>query len=124
VVVNELEVNEFDWHFEIDVWSHIAVIYEGNSVKIYKDGLLTETGELTDLSITGKLYIGGVGKSLYNTLFWDGDMYEICIFNYPLSDSDIEDLYQNGVNLEWKLFYFDSHFIASFYLMTVILIVT
>ena len=99
VVVNEVEVNEYDWHAEINVWYHIAVVYEGNHVKIYKNGSLTESGELTDLSITGILYIGGVGRPIYGTTFWDGDMSEICLFNYPLSDPEIEDIYQNGITL-------------------------
>ncbi len=93
VIVNGVEVNEYEWSFEIDVWTHIAVTYDGYSIIIYKNGVSTETGGINGLPITGIIYIGGVGRPVFATEFWDGDIDDVWIYNRALSEDEIDSLF-------------------------------
>ena len=94
-VVDWNEVNEYDWSFISDTWTHITVTYSGSTVKVYKDGQLTETGSLSGNPITGTFYIGGT--DIYGGGYWDGLIDEVAVFNRALSDSEIQEMYNNSL---------------------------
>ncbi|MHC4675343.1 MAG: SUMF1/EgtB/PvdO family nonheme iron enzyme, partial [Planctomycetota bacterium] len=84
------EINEYDWQFEFDTWTHIAVTHNGNNFRIYKNGELTETGDINTNSVRGIAYIGGIDN--YNGGFWHGKMDEVALFNRALSPLEVKNL--------------------------------
>ena len=94
----DIGVNEYDWSFENDLWTHIAVTYDGSTVNIYKNGELTETGEgnfLTEL--TGTAYIGGTQK--LRGEFWHGMIDEVSLYSRALTSNEISGLYNKTAAL-------------------------
>jgi len=90
-VADGVEVNEYDWSFQLGKWTHVTVTHDGSIFKIYKDGRLTEIGYIKTSGVTGTLYIGGTDR--HRGGFWHGMIDELFIFNRALSDSEIERLY-------------------------------
>jgi hypothetical protein len=82
-------VDEYGWKFEAHRWTHVVVTYERPTVKIYKDGQLTQAGHVETGSVTGTLYIGGTDKHWGR--FWHGLMDEVIIFNRALTQKEIEE---------------------------------
>ena len=84
-----------------NVWHHIVMIFDRsetspNEVKIYKDKVLkstspTITSENTGNFISDKIYLGGRGTS-YQYPFV-GATSPIKMFNYPLTQTEIDNLY-------------------------------
>ena len=90
-VADDVEVNEYDWSFQLGKWTHVTVTHDGSIFKIYKDGRLTEIGHIKTSGVTGTLYIGGTDR--HRGGFWHGMIDELFIFNRALSDSEIERFY-------------------------------
>ena len=85
------EVNEENWRFNKNAWTYITVTFDGQVSKIYKNGILTEQGNLKADGITGTLYIGGTEN--YNGGFWKGYIDEIALFNRVLTDKEVQQLF-------------------------------
>lgn len=90
-VTGHKEVNEYDWRFEADTWTHIAITYSRPAVKLYKNGKLTEAGEIDVEGVTGTLYIGGTDQQYGR--FWHGRMDEVAIFGRALTGEKVARLY-------------------------------
>ena len=77
-------------------WTHFVVTYDHNEQKIYKNGVLaysrTQTGNIG--SNTSKLLIAARGNTSPHNYF-SGDIDELKIYKYALSDSSISDIYDN-----------------------------
>ncbi|MFC2131811.1 LamG-like jellyroll fold domain-containing protein [Bacteroidota bacterium] len=95
------------WHGYIDAnkWYQGALSFDGNNLKIYLDGNLSNTLEATATilqSITN-LYIG----SRKDTEFFNGKLDDIRFYNRALSDNEIQTLYQNDLtgieNKHWNV---------------------
>jgi len=84
-------VDEYGWRFEADTWTHIAVTYDRPTVKIYKDGKLTQVGQVDVPGVTGTLYIGGTEKHWGR--FWHGLMDEVAIFDHALTEDEVARLF-------------------------------
>lgn len=93
IVVDGDEVNEFDWAFEADAWTHIVVTFDGLNAQLYKDGVLTEAGAISGSPITGTLTIGDPQST------WNGEIDDIRIYNCVLSETGIQALYYEGAGL-------------------------
>ena len=92
-ITDDIEINEYDWHFEEDKWTHIAVTYDGNKVNIFKNGKLTETAKAAFAQrINGDLYIGGI-ESHERGGFWHGAIDEVALFDRALSTKEVENLF-------------------------------
>jgi hypothetical protein len=80
----------------MNVWTHIALTFEGTAVKFYKDGILVETIVTTNVPDAGSntIYIGGL--SSWGTYF-NGIIDEVKIYNRSLSEVEINADYQNSV---------------------------
>jgi len=85
-------------------WVHIAGTYDpagpAPQYKLYIDGILVDSRTNTaaiayDKSDKGDLYIGGYSVSQGNT--FNGSIDDVRVYNYALSASDIEDIYQLGM---------------------------
>ena len=77
-------------------WVYITETYDGQSMKIYKNGILTDTLQASGniLDSTSPLTIGA---TVFNDYSWEsfyGKIYDIRIYNRALSASEIQQLYQ------------------------------
>ena len=85
-------------------WHHLAVTYDGSSaasgIIIYVDGEVASTTTLNDL-LTDNMQNNDVNCSLGsrgNTLYYDGMLDEVVIYNKTVLASDILEHYLNGTN--------------------------
>ncbi|MHC4585790.1 MAG: LamG domain-containing protein, partial [Planctomycetota bacterium] len=92
-ITDDIEMNEYDWRFEVGKWTHIAVTYNGNKVNIFKNGNLTETAKATFAQrIHGDVYIGGI-ESYDRGGFWQGMIDEVALFDRALSAKEVDNLF-------------------------------
>lgn len=102
--------SNFDIYFPKEVWMHVAITYDGPTVKTYFNGSLVK--ETTAPNVGGKscfqnpktghfspLYIGAKhvgnydGTNAYGQSVGNGKIDEVYIFNRALADIDIKTLY-------------------------------
>jgi WD40 repeat protein len=93
IYVGDDWVGDTSWSFEADKWAHIAVTYDGTTVKIFRNGELTETGTKVAPPRNGVLFVGGVDIPDYGAQIWDGEIDEVRIYNRLLSDYEIKEIY-------------------------------
>lgn len=71
----------------ISGWTHVAVVYENRTPKLYVNGVLAKTG----LTSTKVVHPGSsMGGSSYG--WYKGDLDEVQIYNYPMSAGDVADM--------------------------------
>jgi hypothetical protein len=92
-VADGVEMNEYNWHLDPDTWTHVTVTGDGRTFSIYKNGRLTEAGEIEmeTVGVTGTLSIGGAGDAGGRP--WNGFMDEVAVFGRALTDEEVEQLY-------------------------------
>ena len=93
IVADGEEINEYDWQFEANRWTHITLTHGRGTFKLYKDGSLTETGQMVSGSVGGSLFIGGTGR--HRGHFWRGMMDEVTILNRALNEIEVKQFYDN-----------------------------
>ncbi len=66
----------------INVWTHLALTYDGSNLKLYKNGVLIQTTGATGIMAptTGSLQIGASRFGEY----WDGRIDEVRVYNYAI----------------------------------------
>ena len=74
-----------------DQWYHVAVTWDGTNIKFYLNGALDATSAFTSgvPSASRQPYIGKVDN---NTAYMNGKIDELRIYNYALSQSEIQAL--------------------------------
>lgn len=79
-------------------WYHCVVIYDASSdqASIYIDGVLDSTLTMT-FSTTASLYFSSYSGGNYR---YNGRLDQLRFFNRPLSQSEIDDLYVEGVSYQ------------------------
>ncbi|MGD0205284.1 MAG: LamG-like jellyroll fold domain-containing protein [Dehalococcoidia bacterium] len=84
---------------ETNRWYHVAGTYDGNTMKIYLDGVLQVSGDMgpTQVGNSSPLYFGynDVGGFPY---YLDGSLDEVAIFSRALTAPEIQRHYQDGLN--------------------------
>ncbi|MHC4229750.1 MAG: FG-GAP-like repeat-containing protein, partial [Planctomycetota bacterium] len=73
-------------------WTHITVTHDGRRFAIYRNGRLTETGNIETSGVEGTFYLGGTSK--HSGGYWHGMIDEVAIFNRALNEDEIEQLYR------------------------------
>ncbi len=78
----------------VGVWSHLALTFDGKSVRVYRDGVLVNSqGQPVKPLLDGvKLNLGrcqGLGKDIFSGL-----IDEAAIYNRPLADTEVLALYK------------------------------
>ncbi|MHC4545485.1 MAG: LamG-like jellyroll fold domain-containing protein, partial [Planctomycetota bacterium] len=91
-VADNKEVNEYDWRLGKYTWTHITVTHDGMRFAIYRNGRLTEAGNIETNGVAGTLYIGGTSK--HQGGYWQGMIDEVAIFNRALNKEEVEQLYR------------------------------
>lgn len=97
-VSDGVEINEYDWQFVQGTWTHISVTHDGHNLSIYRNGRLTEAGNIETSGVKGILYIGGI--DLHRGRFWYGAIDEVALFDRALTVEEIAQLYNmTGTNI-------------------------
>lgn len=85
-----------------NTWRHIVLVFDrsqsaNNEIKVYIDSILqtlsifsSNNGDHTGNFVSDKLYIGASASNMYN---YNGIMDDIKIFNRPLTQTEITNLY-------------------------------
>ena len=73
-------------------WHQIAVTYNGSSLKLYWDGQLKGSNPASGavFNDTMDAQVGRLGN-----MYWDGAIDQLKIFNYGLSDAEVQSLFAN-----------------------------
>ena len=85
-----------------NTWRHIVLVFDrsqsgNNEIKVYINSVLQtlsifsgNNGDHTGNFVSDKLFIGGTGSNLYK---YQGKMSDIKIFNFPLTQTEITNLF-------------------------------
>ncbi|MCC7349269.1 MAG: hypothetical protein IT446_01750, partial [Phycisphaerales bacterium] len=81
---------------DIGQWVHITGLYDGTAWKIYRNGVLgfSRTDSVGALPVDASWSIGssgGIGERMFQ-----GSIDDVHLYNYGLSDTEVEDLYENS----------------------------
>jgi hypothetical protein len=88
-----LAVNDF---WEIDTWHHVVLSYDGDTARLYGDGIMLASSYKNWSLILDKVYLG---RSVTDIIYWNGAVDDVRIYDKALSDAEILDLYnQNAGN--------------------------
>lgn len=95
-----------------DTWQHIAVTWDGTTLRIYRNGILenfaTRSGTLTSTTVLAQI---GRGEQTSTTVnYWNGQIDDVRIYNYSRSESQIGEDMNNAASLtgnapvgHWKM---------------------
>ena len=98
-------INFGDWagvhsatHIDDGEWHHVAGSYDGNSLKVYVNGIKeaeNNIGKVTGGSTPEHVAIGSDG---FGREFWKGVIDEVALFNIALSEDDIGAIMNKGLS--------------------------
>jgi RHS repeat-associated protein len=74
-----------------DVWHHIALTYNGITIKLYADGVLLGSGARTWNTPINQTYIG---RNVNGSEYWAGLVDDVRIYSRALADTEIASLVQ------------------------------
>ena len=70
--------------------------YTGGTINLYLDGTLKDTTVIST-NITGSFSTASIGSNSIGGGFWKGNIDEVVIFNKELDQSEVTNLYNNGL---------------------------
>lgn len=76
-------------------WRHVAVTRNGNTAKLYVNGVVADTKTITLAPASFNPVLNYLGKSQYPDPLFNGRLDELFIYNYALSDTEITRLMNN-----------------------------
>lgn len=88
----------------VDTWTHVIGTYDGSDIRIYKNGVLQDTTAQNSYS-PGTLAVS-IGDDISGSSIddrWQGNIDEVKIWNRALSDTEVQDIYNNenaGLNYD------------------------
>jgi len=85
------EINEYDWQLAPEAWTHVTVTYDEQTFSIYRNGTLTETGNISTEPIAGTVYIGGNAPDQEDS--WAGLLDEVALFDRALTPEEVMQLF-------------------------------
>ncbi len=81
--------------WEVDVWHHICLTYDGTTARLYADGIEVASGAKNWNLVLNRAHIG---RQVNDTAeFWDGSVDEVALFDRALTDTEILNIYTNGL---------------------------
>jgi len=78
-------------------WTHVAISYDGSSVKGYINGNLAFNQTITVTNTGGELYVGAIGSLLYGSTFFDGELDNVTFWSDFRSQGAIQSEIANGL---------------------------
>jgi len=84
---------------ETNRWYHVAGTYDGNTMKMYLDGVLQVSGDMGPIQVgnSSPLYFSYNDVSEYS-YYLGGSLDEVAIFSRALTAPEIQRHYQYGLN--------------------------
>ncbi|MEK6893558.1 MAG: LamG-like jellyroll fold domain-containing protein [Nanoarchaeota archaeon] len=75
-----------------DVWVHLVGTYDGDEMKLYRNGVIVNSKSITDSIVTGngQLFMGRLRGGIYP---FNGSIDEVVIYNRALSNTEVSALY-------------------------------
>ena len=78
-------------------WYHVSGTWDKNgNLSLYLDGILKDTTAITG-SIIGSFTTASIGSNSIGGGFWKGNIDEVTLFNKELDQSEVTNLYNNGL---------------------------
>lgn len=91
VYFDRQQVNDYTWRFAANEWTHVAVTFDGKTVRIYRNGRLTTAAALAGAALVGTGHLGGTDKD--GGRYWSGLMDSAAIYSRTLPASQVRRLY-------------------------------
>ena len=89
-----------DGLWEIGVWHHICLTYDGTTAKLYTDGMEVASGAKTWNLVPSRACIGRQVNTLAE--FWDGLIDDVRIYNVALTPEQIKQVMRGDTSLAWN----------------------
>lgn len=81
----------------LNQWQHIVLTYNGTNQIMYKDGVQVAINTPPTTTLGASVYNVSIGKGGWsNSYSFGGDLDDVRIYNYAMTPSDIQALYEKG----------------------------
>jgi len=88
-----------DGFWQIGVWHHICLTYDGTTARLYADGMEVASAAKTWSLVPGAARIGQQVNALSE--FWDGAIDDVRIYNVALTPAQIKDVMRGDTSVAW-----------------------
>jgi hypothetical protein len=89
-----------DGFWEVDVWHHICLTYDGTTARLYADGIEVAAGAKSWNLVLGRAHVGRQVNDLAE--FWDGLIDDVRIYNKVLTPDEIMKVMIGDPMLAWN----------------------
>ena len=86
--------------WEVDVWHHICLTYDGTTARLYADGINVATETKDWNLVLSRAHIGRQVNDLVE--FWDGTVDDVRIYNKALTQDEIVQAMRGDTTLAWN----------------------
>jgi len=83
---------------ETDQWQHVAMVYDGEEIRVYLDGELDGSADCSG-DINENDFSVWISKKADEANFFDGVMDDLAILNVALTEEQLKSYMEGGVNL-------------------------
>lgn len=88
--------------FTAGVWVHIVVTYNAGTLKIYRDGIITNTYTVGGTMLNTGITNGRIGSTVQTGYFYNGKINDFRVYDHCLSAAEVKEISQ-GLVLHYKL---------------------
>ncbi len=88
VLYYQLNANDRTHTLSLNDWYFVTASYDGTTQKLYVDGSLVSSGA-TSQTISVSTYDARIGRSTYETSYYNGNLANVAIWNRALSSDEI-----------------------------------
>ena len=89
----------YDFYFsslEIQVWTHVAIVYNGNTVRAYLNGEFIDSKEVSLDTGSDQIWLGARNNGLGNGSYFSGAIDNVGIWSIALTDEHVLGLYHEN----------------------------
>ena len=80
-----------------DIWHHVSGTWDKNgNLSLYLDGILKEADSIIG-TFVGSFTSAGIGYNGVSGSYWKGNIDEVSLFNKELDQTEVTNLYNNGL---------------------------
>ncbi len=88
-----------DGFWDIGVWHHICLTYDGAMARLYADGIEVASAAKTWDLVPSRAHIGRQVNSAVE--FWDGMVDDVRVYNVALTPEEIKEAMRGDIRLAW-----------------------